>query len=116
MADFVRRSDCMTPRILTALPVYNEERHLRDVLAEVKKFSQDILVVDDGSSDRTPELMAQERKVFLLRHEQNQVRVLAMGLASDSLSSAIRTEAGSGHELASKFDGRRRSGRLNARP
>ncbi len=62
----------MTPRILTALPVYNEERHLRDVLAEVKKFSQDILVVDDGSSDRTPELMAQERKVFLLRHEQNQ--------------------------------------------
>ncbi len=62
----------MTPRVLTALPVYNEERHLSDVLAEVKKFSQDILVVDDGSSDRTPDLMKQERSVHLVRHEQNQ--------------------------------------------
>lgn len=62
----------MTPRILTALPVYNEERHLKDVLAEVKKYSQDILVVDDGSSDRTPELMAAERRVFMVRHEHNQ--------------------------------------------
>jgi len=62
----------MTPRILTALPVYNEERHLLDVLAEVKKFSQDILVVDDGSSDRTPELMQQERSIHVVRHEQNQ--------------------------------------------
>lgn len=62
----------MTPRILTALPVYNEERHLNDVLTEVKKYSQDILVVDDGSSDRTPELMRQDRSVHLVRHQQNQ--------------------------------------------
>ena len=62
----------MTPRILTALPVYNEERHLQEVLAEVKKYSQHILVVDDGSSDRTPELISQDRSVSLIRHEQNQ--------------------------------------------
>jgi glycosyltransferase involved in cell wall biosynthesis len=62
----------MSPRILTALPVFNEERHLREVLAEVKKYSQDILVIDDGSSDRTPELMALERRVYLVRHETNQ--------------------------------------------
>jgi glycosyltransferase involved in cell wall biosynthesis len=62
----------MNPRVLTALPVFNEERHLLDVLAEVKKYSHDILVVDDGSSDGTPALMAKERKVFLVRHEQNQ--------------------------------------------
>ena len=62
----------MTPRILTALPVYNEERHLRDVLAEVKKYSRDILVIDDGSSDGTPALTKQDRSVFLIRHQQNQ--------------------------------------------
>lgn len=62
----------MTPRVLTALPVYNEERHLSEVLAQVKRFSQDILVVDDGSSDRTPELIKQERSVHLVRHVQNQ--------------------------------------------
>ena len=62
----------MTPRILTALPVFNEERHLKDVLTEVKKYSQDILVVDDGSSDQTPELMRQDRSVYMVRHQQNQ--------------------------------------------
>lgn len=62
----------MTPRVLTALPVYNEEQHLSAVLTEVRRFSNDILVVDDGSSDRTPELIKQERSVHLVRHEQNQ--------------------------------------------
>ena len=62
----------MTPRVLTALPVYNEERHLHDVLTEVKKYSRDILVVDDGSSDQTQHLMRQERGVYLVRHEHNQ--------------------------------------------
>ena len=40
-------------RILTALPVYNEAGHVRDVLPEVQRFSQDVLVVDDGSTDGT---------------------------------------------------------------
>ena len=62
----------MTPRILTALPVYNEEHHLQDVLKEVRKYSREILVVDDGSRDRTQELMSHERDVYLVRHEHNQ--------------------------------------------
>lgn len=62
----------MTPRILTALPVYNEERHLLPVLAEVQKYSREILVVDDGSTDQTPNLMARQRDVSLVRHQQNQ--------------------------------------------
>lgn len=62
----------MTPRVLTALPVYNEERHLQTVLSEVKKHSREILVVDDGSSDKTPDLMRRQRGVYLVRHEQNQ--------------------------------------------
>jgi glycosyltransferase involved in cell wall biosynthesis len=52
--------------------VYNEERHLQEVLSEVKKYSRDILVVDDGSSDRTQELMRRERSIYLVRHEHNQ--------------------------------------------
>ena len=44
-------------RILTAIPVYNEEAHLEPVLAEVLRHTEDILAVDDGSTDRTPELL-----------------------------------------------------------
>ena len=43
-------------RILTAIPVYNEEAHLEPVLEEVLRYTDDVLAVDDGSTDRTPEL------------------------------------------------------------
>ena len=62
----------MSLRILTALPVFNEESHVIDVIAEVRKHSKEILVVDDGSSDRTPELLKALRDVYVVRHQQNQ--------------------------------------------
>ena len=62
----------MSLRILTALPVFNEERHVIDVIAEVRKYSKEILVVDDGSSDKTPEILKSLRDVYVVRHQQNQ--------------------------------------------
>ncbi len=38
---------------ITAIPVFNEERHLKGVLQEVQRFSPHILVVNDGSTDET---------------------------------------------------------------
>ncbi len=62
----------MSRRILTALPVYNEEKYLLDVLPVVRRYSQDVLVVDDGSSDRTPHLLAEMEGINVIRHEKNQ--------------------------------------------
>jgi len=62
----------MTFRLLTALPVHNEEAHLVPVLAEVCKYSQDVLVIDDGSTDRTPELLSRMPDVRTITHEVNQ--------------------------------------------
>lgn len=62
----------MSRRVLTALPVFNEEKHVLEVLQEVCRYSQDVLVVDDGSSDRTPELLATQTHVRVLTHEKNQ--------------------------------------------
>ena len=62
----------MSLRVLTALPVFNEERHVIDVIAEVRKYADEILVVDDGSSDRTPELLKKIPGIHVVRHEQNQ--------------------------------------------
>ncbi len=60
-----------SPRFLTALPVYNEARHVTSVLDEVVKYATDILVVDDGSTDGTRELLAQRNDISVVLHEQN---------------------------------------------
>ncbi len=59
-------------RILTALPVYNEVNHVTDVLNEVVRNAGDVLVVDDGSTDGTHELLSERHDVTVVRHEQNQ--------------------------------------------
>ncbi len=58
-------------RFLTAIPVYNEERHVLDVLREVRRYSPDILFVNDGSTDRTAELLAGDPNVRVITHPQN---------------------------------------------
>jgi dolichol-phosphate mannosyltransferase len=62
----------MTTNFLTALPVYNEAAHLPDVLREVKKFSTNVLVVDDGSTDCTPHLLTETEGIDIVRHRTNQ--------------------------------------------
>ncbi|MCG8584724.1 MAG: glycosyltransferase family 2 protein [Pirellulales bacterium] len=59
-------------RWLTALPVYNEAKHLGSVLDLVVKHSPETLVVDDGSTDETPRELAIRRDVRVVRHSKNQ--------------------------------------------
>src|SRR5262245_366950 len=56
---------------LTAIPVYNEERHLEGVLREVRRYSPRILVVNDGSTDRTADLLRQHPDVQVITHPHN---------------------------------------------
>jgi dolichol-phosphate mannosyltransferase len=58
-------------RILTAIPVYNEVSHVREVLAAARRYSPEILVVNDGSTDGTVDLLAAERDVLRVDHPQN---------------------------------------------
>ena len=58
-------------RVLTAIPVYNEQAHIEPVLREVLQHAQDVLVVDDGSSDGTPERLKAFPDVHVIRHPQN---------------------------------------------
>jgi glycosyltransferase involved in cell wall biosynthesis len=62
----------MSQKFLTALPLYNEAGHVGPVLDEVLRFSPDVLVVNDGSTDRSAEVLARRNDVRVLTHERNQ--------------------------------------------
>ena len=57
-------------KFLALLPAYNEEAHLGQVLEAVKQQIPNVLVVDDGSKDRTAEI-AREAGVELLSRGYN---------------------------------------------
>ncbi len=40
-------------KLVVIIPAYNEEKHIGQVIRGVKKYTKDIIVVDDGSSDLT---------------------------------------------------------------
>jgi dolichol-phosphate mannosyltransferase len=58
-------------RWLTAIPVYNEAKSVQSVLAEVRRFSPEILVVDDGSTDATPDFLNAESGLLRITHQPN---------------------------------------------
>ena len=60
-----------TPRWLTAIPVYNEATHIRQVLAAVRRYSPDILTVNDGSTDGSREVLAAEPDLLRVDHPVN---------------------------------------------
>jgi glycosyltransferase involved in cell wall biosynthesis len=60
-----------TPRWLTAIPIFNEAKHVLAVLDEVRRFSPDILVVNDGSTDGTATLLDQVRGIMRVDHPLN---------------------------------------------
>jgi dolichol-phosphate mannosyltransferase len=58
-------------RWLTAIPVYNEAKHVRGVLAQIRRYSPEILVVNDGSTDGTAELLDTEPGLSRIDHPNN---------------------------------------------
>lgn len=57
-------------KFLVAIPVYNEQKHVERVLELVLEYATNVLVIDDGSRDGTPGLLARF-PVDVIRHAQN---------------------------------------------
>ncbi len=84
-------------RCLTALPVYNEAKHVCAVLDEVVRHTCDVLVVDDGSDDGTSELLEDRDDIIVVRHAENR----GYGAA---LVTAFDYAAANGYELLVTID------------
>lgn len=57
-------------RVIVLIPAYNEEKFIGEVIRKAREFVDLILVVDDGSKDKTKEI-AEYMGAIVLKHENN---------------------------------------------
>ncbi|KPK41892.1 MAG: hypothetical protein AMJ78_04205 [Omnitrophica WOR_2 bacterium SM23_29] len=58
-------------KILLAIPVYNEQKYIDAVLDEVGRYTDDILVIDDGSTDHGDRILVHRRDTYFVKHPRN---------------------------------------------
>lgn len=63
-------------KIIAIVPGYNEEKHIASVIQETKKHVDEVIVVDDGSSDNTSN--AARKADFILKHAINMGKGMAL--------------------------------------
>jgi glycosyltransferase involved in cell wall biosynthesis len=59
------------PRVLIAIPCYNEELTIGSLVLRAKRYSDDILIINDGSKDATADI-AEDAGAVVISHSENQ--------------------------------------------
>jgi len=63
-------------KIAILIPAYNEEKHIADVIGKCAPYGMDIIIVDDGSTDKTASIIKSIAKpkysqIILIEHPRN---------------------------------------------
>ena len=59
-------------KYLLVIPVYNEEEYIRNVISKVREyFSKDVLVINDGSTDKSSEILAEIEDITVIEQTEN---------------------------------------------
>ena len=64
--------------IIVIIPSYNNGKTLADVIESVRFYAPDILVVNDGSTDETAEILSRESNLHTITHPVNQGKGVAL--------------------------------------
>lgn len=94
----------MTPRVIVAVPVYNHAPTLRAVVLGLLERHPHVLVVDDGSDDLEPEVLA-GLPVRMVRHGRNRgkgaaIRTAALEARRQDMSHIVTIDADGQHDPA----------------
>ena len=57
-------------KILVAMPAYNEEKYIGSLVAEARQYGDEVLIIDDGSTDGTSET-ARLAGATVIQHKEN---------------------------------------------
>ncbi len=64
-------------KVAVVIPAYNEDRFIADVVSRAKKYSDQVIVVDDGSTDETAKIAAESGAIVIV-HERNMGKWVAL--------------------------------------
>jgi glycosyltransferase involved in cell wall biosynthesis len=67
-------------KVVAAIPCLNEERFIGSVVLKTKGYVDEVMVIDDGSTDRTA-LVAEKAGATVIRHDSNQGKGAAVSTA-----------------------------------
>jgi dolichol-phosphate mannosyltransferase len=84
--------------IVVIIPVFNEEKKIKDVVNSVKRYCDELIIVNDGSNDQTKEILESLDGITLVNHKSNQ------GIGS-ATKTGIKKAIEIGAEYILKFDG-----------
>ena len=68
------------PKIIAAIPCYNEERFIGSVVLKAKRSVDQVIVIDDGSTDETASI-AEAAGSLVIKHKSNKGKGMAMNSA-----------------------------------
>ncbi|MCL0034862.1 glycosyltransferase family 2 protein [Dehalococcoidia bacterium] len=75
------------PKVLAAIPCFNTEPFIADVVSNAKKYVDQVVVINDGSHDGTAEA-AMTAGALVISHEGNLGKGAAMKIAAEAASDA----------------------------
>jgi len=76
------------PRVIAAIPCYNTESFITSVVNKAKEYVDEVVVVDDGSQDKTAEI-AEAAGATVLHHGKNLGKGAAMKTAVQNIDTDI---------------------------
>jgi len=60
----------MATKVVAVIPAFNEEKRIRNVIMKTKKYVDKIIVVDDGSEDKT-KIVASKARAEVISYKEN---------------------------------------------
>lgn len=72
-------------KVFIVIPFFNEEKYIREVIEDVKKYKLPVVLVDDGSSDKSRKIAEnkKDKNITVLAHEINLGKGAAMKTGAD---------------------------------